>query len=57
MMLTGMFAGARGACPVCGHDVERTHSYNGAHLMDKYSCYRCGPTSYRVVALAGAALS
>jgi predicted RNA-binding Zn-ribbon protein involved in translation (DUF1610 family) len=57
-LLTGKFSGARGACPVCGHDVERKHSFNGARLLDEYACYRCGPTSYRVHAQAvGVALS
>lgn len=50
-LLIGKLAGARGACPVCGRDVERTHAFNGARLMDRYGCYRCGVTEY-VVAVA-----
>lgn len=48
MLLTGMFAGARGACPVCGKDVELRHAFNGVRLTDSYGCYRCGPTTYSV---------
>lgn len=47
----GKFSGARGCCPVCGRDVERTHAFNGARLLDRYGCFRCGPTEY-VVAVA-----
>lgn len=42
---------SRGCCPRCGHDVARTHSFNGARLTDQYGCLRCGPTRY-VVALS-----
>lgn len=47
-MIVGTLAGARGACPVCGNDVARTHAFNGARLLDRYGCYRCGPTEYVV---------
>lgn len=49
-VVTGMLSGARGCCPVCGHDVARTHAFNGARLQDRYACYRCGPTTYQVTA-------
>lgn len=49
-MTVGKLCGARGACPVCGADVERRHSFNGARLRESYGCWRCGPTVYAVVA-------
>jgi len=48
LLMAGTFAHARGSCPVCGSDVERTHAFNGSRLVDQYACYRCGPTEYRV---------
>ena len=47
-LVRGIWSGARGACPVCGNDVQRTHAFNGARLTDAYACGRCGPTEYRV---------
>lgn len=44
----GTYAKAEGACPVCGRNVERRHSFNGRRLVDSYQCYRCGPTTYAV---------
>lgn len=44
----GVFARTEGACPVCGRNVERRHSFNGVRLRDSYECYRCGPTVYAV---------
>lgn len=48
MLAFGKFSSTIGACPVCGHDVTLTHSFNGARLTDSYGCYRCGPTTYTV---------
>jgi predicted RNA-binding Zn-ribbon protein involved in translation (DUF1610 family) len=50
LLLSGTLSLARGSCPVCGLDVRRDHSFNGSRLVDTYSCYRCGPTEYRVKA-------
>ena len=44
----GTLSSSRGCCPVCGQDVARTHLFNGARLMDRYGCYRCGFTEYTV---------
>ena len=44
----GKLSASRGACPVCGRDVARTHAFNGARLLESYGCHRCGPTSYVV---------
>lgn len=44
----GTMSKAEGACPVCGRNVERRHSFNGQRLADSYQCYRCGPTTYAV---------
>lgn len=52
MVCVGKFSGARGACPVCGHDVQRTHAFNGARIAESYGCYRCGPTVYTVPVVA-----
>lgn len=48
----GILHKTRGACPVCGRDVERRHTYNGHRLQESYGCYRCGPTTYTVRASA-----
>ena len=48
--VVGKLQGARGACPVCGTDVARTHAFNGARLLDRYGCFRCGVTEYVVMA-------
>ena len=50
LALAGTFSHTTGACPVCGSDVSRNHAFNGSRLVDTYSCYRCGPTEYRVKA-------
>lgn len=47
-MNLGKLSSSRGACPVCGRDVALTHAFNGARLMDRYGCFRCGPTEYSV---------
>lgn len=51
-MTVGLMSGARGACPVCGRDVERRHLFDGARLRDSYGCLRCGPTVYSVAVRA-----
>lgn len=51
-MTVGKMNGARGCCPSCGRDVQRTHSFNGARLRESYTCWRCGPTEYTVTAMA-----
>ena len=48
MLAKGFLAKAQGACPVCGRNVQRRHSFNGHRLVDSYDCYRCGPTTYAV---------
>ncbi|MFA5862224.1 MAG: hypothetical protein WDA16_11075 [Candidatus Thermoplasmatota archaeon] len=48
MLLAGTFTHTTGSCPVCGHEVARTHAFDGRRLRDAYSCYRCGPTAYTV---------
>lgn len=52
VLMVGRLSGARGACPVCGHDVARTQSFNGARMLEAYGCRRCGPTEYVVPVLA-----
>jgi ribosomal protein S27AE len=47
-LLAGNFTRTNGSCPRCGHDVARTHAYDGRRLRDEYACYRCGPTLYAV---------
>lgn len=57
MLAFGKFSSTIGACPVCGHDVALTHSFNGERLRDSYGCYRCGPTTYTVRRYPGASSS
>lgn len=47
-MIVGGITNLRGACPVCGTDVDRKHKWSGAHVGETYACPDCGETEYHV---------